>query len=155
MRLSITVFGRPAPQGSKERGPAGQMLESSAYLPAWRQAVKIGAYKAYEEYKAYEGLSTEISLPFFRAGTPVYIERCTFYVGPTQCLCEGTLLPLGPPDADKLLRSTFDALGGARRGTARLYADDAQIMDINGVGKRRSGHPDRTGAIIIVSDGKD
>jgi len=150
VRLSITVFGRPAPQGSKERGPAGQMLESSAYLPAWRQAVKIGAYKAYAEMGIGEG-----ALPLFRAGTPVYLERCTFYVGPDQCRADGTLLPIGKPDIDKLLRSTLDALGGARAKTARLFADDSQVVSINGLSKQRSGHPDRTGAIIVISDGKD
>jgi len=150
VKLSITVFGRPAPQGSKERGPAGQMLESSAYLPAWRTAVRLGTFQAYAEL----GI-TDDALPFFRAGVPVYIERCTFYVGPTQCRADGTLLPLGKPDIDKLLRSTLDALGGARAKTARVFADDSQVVSINGLSKQRSGHPDRTGAIIIISDGKD
>ena len=34
--LRVTVAGRPAPQGSKRLGGAGQLREQSAYLPAWR-----------------------------------------------------------------------------------------------------------------------
>lgn len=150
MKLSIVVFGRPAPQGSKERGPAGQMRESSAYLPAWRAAVRVGAFQTY----AAAGIDAQ-TLPVFPAGVPVYIERCSFYVGPEQCRAEGTLLPLGRPDIDKLLRSTLDALGGARAQTARLFADDSQVISISGLSKERAGHPDRTGAMIIVSDGKN
>lgn len=147
MRLDITVIGRPAPQGSHGLGSAGQFLDASPYLAAWRRAVKIGAYQAYRQ----AGLSA--SLPVFPAGTPVTVERCTFYVDREQCRAAGTDEPVGDPDIDKLLRATLDALGGAKKETARLFADDAQVVAIRDLSKTRAmADP---GALIIVSDGRD
>lgn len=149
MRLIIRVDGRPAPQGSKERGSAGQLLESSPYLLPWRQAVKVGAYRAYQA----AGIPHS-DLPLFPAGVPVEFERFVFLVRPEQCRALDTDEPVGPPDVDKLLRATLDALGGARKGTARLYADDSQVKGIDGLRKERPvpGVPmyDRPGALIIV-----
>jgi Holliday junction resolvase RusA-like endonuclease len=150
VRLVICVFGRPAPQGSKQIGGAGQLLEQSAYLPAWRVAVKVAAYKAYQAADI-----RHTSLPVFAAGTPVVVEQCTFYVGDEQCRAEGTDQPLGTPDIDKLLRATLDALGGQQNGSARLFADDAQVVRIRDLAKERSAPGRPTGALIIVSDGRE
>lgn len=143
MRLIIEVFGRPAPQGSKELGGAGQLRESSAYLPAWRTAVKIAAYKAYQA----AGIDPH-ALPVFPAGVPLHVERCVFYMAPEQGAATNK------PDIDKLLRSTLDALGGAYGKSARMFADDSQIVRIDGLRKigteSRSGG--RLGAYIIISD---
>lgn len=151
MRLFIRVYGRPAPQGSKERGSAGQLLESSAYLPAWMAAVRGAAYATF--------LGAEISpeeLPVFGSGVPVIIEKMTFIVAPEQCRAEGTDAPIGTPDIDKLLRSTLDALGGARRRkTARVFADDSQVQGIRELWKVRATPDQPPGAIIIISDGRD
>ena len=143
-------MGRPAPQGSKKTGGAGQLLEDSAYLPAWRTAVKIGAYKAYAAIEYPHDM-----LPIFPEGVPVVIERCVFYVTDQQCRADGTNLAIGKPDIDKLLRSTLDALGGGRYRTARLYDDDSQIVMINGLAKMRPTGDRRPGASIIISDGRD
>jgi Holliday junction resolvase RusA-like endonuclease len=150
MRLTIHAFGRPAPQGSKERGPASQMLESSVYLPAWRRAVVLGAYRAYQA----AGIEHD-RLPLIPRSVPVVVEHCTFYVGPDQCRCEGTDEPLGAPDVDKLLRATLDALGGARRRTARLFADDSQVKGCRELWKKRADASGPTGALIVISDGRD
>lgn len=147
MRLTITVAGRPAPQGSKRQGSVGQLLEQSSYLPAWKAAIKIGAYRAYAD----AGLPQDM-LPLFRSGVPVIVEWCSFYLAPDQCRAEGTNQPLGTPDIDKLLRGLLDALGGGRRDTARLYADDSQVVAIHGLTKQ---YAERPGAIIVVSDGRD
>lgn len=149
MRLIIRVGGRPAPQGSKDLGSAGQLLEQSPYLPAWRQAVKVGTYRAYQA----AGIRHE-RLPLFPRGVPVELERCVFIVRADQCRAAGTDEPTGEPDIDKLLRATLDALGGARKGTARLFADDSQVVAIDGLRKVRplpgvDGY-DRSGALIIV-----
>jgi crossover junction endodeoxyribonuclease RusA len=150
VRLTIYVFGRPAPQGSKQLGGAGQLLEQSAYLPAWRQAVKVAAYKAYQAADI-----RHTSLPLFAAGTPVVVESCVFYVTDEQCRADGTDLPLGTPDIDKLLRATLDALGGQQRGSARLFADDSQVVRIRDLAKERPAPGRPTGAMIIVSDGRE
>ena len=150
--LIISVKGRPAPQGSKDLGSAGQLLESSPYLPAWRQAVKVGAYRAYQA----AGIRHS-ELPLFPPGKPVTFERIVFLVEPTQCRAAGTDEPIGEPDVDKLLRATLDALGGARgkQATARLFADDSQVT---ATGQLRKARPvpgvalyDRPGALIIVN----
>lgn len=151
MRLSITVVGRPAPQGSHDLGSAGQFLDSSPYLAAWRQAVKIAAFRSYSQV----GYPPD-ALPVFGPGVPVIFERITFYLAHEQCRAEGTDAPIGKPDVDKLLRATLDALGGAHdpRAHARLYADDSQVVEIRQLSKVRApqGNP---GALIIVTDGRD
>lgn len=144
MKLIIDVQGRPAPQGSKELGGAGQLRESSAYLPAWRLAVKVATYKAYRE----AGIDPA-RLPVFPRGMRLRIERCAFILAPEQ----GE--PTNKPDIDKLLRSTLDALGGAYGRSARLFADDSQIVRIDGLEKIRHGDGERAmtpGAYIIISN---
>lgn len=147
MRLSIAAIGRPAPQGSKQLGGAGQLLEQSAYLPAWRQAVKIAAYEEYRRLRINPS-----TLPVFGPGVPVVIESLTFFVGPDQCRAEGTDEPTGTPDIDKLLRAVLDALGGAK-GSGRVFADDAQVVEIRALRKLRA--TSQTGVMIIISDGRD
>lgn len=142
MRLIIEVFGRPAPQGSKELGGAGQLRESSAYLPAWRTAVREGAYAAYQA----SGIPPE-SLPVFPAGVPLWVEHCVFYLDPEQGKATNK------PDIDKLLRSTLDALGGAYGKSARLFADDSQIVRIDDLRKVAAPTPFvASGVYIVISD---
>lgn len=147
MILSIRVIGRPAPQGSKEQGPAGQLLESSPYLPAWRQAVKIGAYEAYKA----AGIDPR-ALPLIPAGRPVLVELCEFIVTDEQCRAADTEEPLGDPDVDKLLRATLDPLGGGKTNTARVFADDSQVWKVRDLSKRRTDPGELPGAIIVISD---
>lgn len=144
------MHGRPAPQGSKESGGAGQLLESSIYLPAWRREVKVAAYRAYQAAGIHHD-----RLPLFPAGVPVTLELCTFVVYPEQCRAAGTDEPTGDPDIDKLLRATLDPLGGGRKATARLFADDAQVVRVRDLYKVRATPEQLPGAIIIVSDGRD
>jgi Holliday junction resolvase RusA-like endonuclease len=154
VRLHIAAVGRPAPQGSKEQGGAGQLLESSAYLPAWRTAVRAAAYEAYRQ----RGIDPA-TLPVFPVGVPVHVELCTFFVGPEQCRAAGTDAPTGTPDIDKLLRAVLDALGGQQRGSARLFADDSQVVSIDRLRKERgngfNGWALQTGMYMIISDGSD
>jgi hypothetical protein len=150
VRLTIVAHGRPAPQGSKELGSAGQLREASPYLPAWRQAVIIGTYEAYRTH----GIQPA-SLPLFPTGVPVTVEELTFWLAGDQCRTEGTEEPTGKPDVDKLLRSTLDALGGAAGRNARLFADDSQIVEIKYMSKQRAPDYGVTGARITVSDGRD
>lgn len=148
MRLAISAFGRPAPQGSHELGGAGQLLDSSRYLASWRAAVRIAAFRAYADAGILPG-----ALPLIPAPAPVTIERCTFYMLPEQCRAADTDEPTGKPDIDKLLRGVLDALGGAEK-SARVFTDDSQVVEVQQLSKVRmtSG---RSGAFIIVSDGRD
>lgn len=144
MRLVIEAKGRPAPQGSHDLGSAGQFLDASPYLAAWRAAVKIAAWRTCAE----AGIVPPPSGPIvWGAGVPLVIELCTFYLD-TE--------PTAKPDIDKLLRSTFDALGGARdpKQHARLFADDSQIVEVHHIAKLRArGSAGRApGAKIIIAD---
>jgi Holliday junction resolvase RusA-like endonuclease len=122
----ITVVGRPAPQGSKKRGAAGQMRESSVYLPAWRAAVKRAAYAAMRA--AGVGPADR---PMFVG--PVRVD-ITFYV-------EGRAD--ADPDGDKLERATWDALT-----QAGIWEDDARVVDWSGRKRQVTDAP--TGAQIEV-----
>lgn len=110
-RLSITVAGRPAPQGSKKQGAHGQMREQSTYLPAWRAAVKRATYEAYRA----AGIEPDV-LPLFWGPMAVHV---TFRL-PAGRRADG------PPDLDKLLRSTFDALT-----EARVWEDDSRVIRVD------------------------
>jgi Holliday junction resolvase RusA-like endonuclease len=107
-QLVVSVLGRPAPQGSKNIGEHGQMREASVYLAPWRAAVKRACY---ERFKAL-GIAPA-ALPLYRG--PVAV-RIAFY------LDTGDRID-GPPDIDKLMRSTFDALT-----QARVWEDDARVV---------------------------
>lgn len=153
MILTIRAIGRPAPQGSKDLGAAGQVIESSPYLPAWRQCVRIATFRAYAA-----AMIDPLNLPVFAAGRPVTIERITFYLRRgEQGGAADAEYPVGDPDVDKLLRATLDALGGRteKAKTARLFADDSQVIKIKDLGKEWAPTPEAAGALIIVSDGRD
>lgn len=125
----VTVTGRPAPQGSKRAGAAGQLREASVYLPAWRAAVKRAVYEAYRD----AGIGPE-ALPLLRGPIAVAV---TFR------------LPAGrradaPPDLDKLLRATWDALTAAR-----TWEDDGRVVSVR-AGKREVAAGETTGADIEV-----
>lgn len=121
----LRVIGRPAPQGSKRVGMAGQMMEQSPYLAAWAGAWKGGKVRGKRAHGAVErdtfqwfadnGIAPA-ELPYLRG--PVGIE-ITFYLDPAHGPVDG------PPDADKLARATFDALT-----QARLWEDDSRAIDV-------------------------
>lgn len=127
--LAVTVVGRPAPQGSKRLGEHGQLREQSAYLPAWRAAVKRATYQAYRN-----GGVDPATLPLIRGAVVV---RVTFLLPPS--------MPVdGPPDLDKLLRSTWDGLT-----QARAWEDDGRVV-ASWADKRRPRDGEQPGALIEI-----
>ena len=110
--LVITVHGEPAPQGSKRHVGGGRMIESSAKVKPWREAVK----------HAYWGDG-----PGHRpAHTGPLCVEVTFTVRkPASAPKRRTTWPQRKPDLDKLLRSTFDALSDAG-----VWVDDAQVVEV-------------------------
>lgn len=131
--IGFRVEGRPAPQGSKLISGNGAMREASAYLPAWRAAVKLAAYERYREL----GIVPE-HLPWFTG--PVAV-RLTFWL-------DGERADVAP-DIDKLTRSTLDALGGSKRG-ARAFDDDARVVALYVAKVVRADHP--AGASIAIEE---
>lgn len=128
-RLVISVTGRPAPQGSKDIGAAGQLREQSRYLPAWRAAVKKAAYQAYKA----AGIEPD-ALPLIRGPVAVSI---TFRMSTDRRVD-------APPDLDKLQRSTWDALTAAR-----VWEDDGRVVT-EWACKRHAAESETTGALIEV-----
>ena len=132
--LEIIVLGTPAPQGSKRgfavkakgayTGKVAQ-VESSAKVKPWRMAVK---YAAMDEIRA----TTDHWLPLSGAVNLIVAFRLPRPKGHYGTGCNAGLLkpsapwfPNGRPDLDKLLRSTFDALG-----EANVWGDDAQVVTV-------------------------
>jgi crossover junction endodeoxyribonuclease RusA len=114
--LRITVYGHPAPQGSKrfvgvKRG-RGIMIESSRHVMPWRQDVKAAALSAYEGAPLDGPLRVKMvfTLPKPKASKARY--------------------PHKRPDLSKLVRSTEDALVDAG-----VIADDARIVEYVRVAK--------------------
>lgn len=130
-QLVIRVHGRPAPQGSKD----GDGQEASLYLPAWRAAVKRDALQAMLD-------NGRPALPMFAARLPVHVLLCRFYV---------PWAPTAKPDVDKLLRSTLDALGGAK-DSAHVFADDSQVVAIDGLRKERSSDGEGPGVLLVIRE---
>jgi Holliday junction resolvase RusA-like endonuclease len=123
--IAFTVLGTPAPQGSKQarpiykgRGAARQFtgkvaqVESSKAVQPWRDAVRAAAYHH----------RTALNLPPF---TGPLIVRVTFYLPRPKSAPKSRWAADKRPDLDKLLRSTFDALG-----EAGIWGDDSQVIEV-------------------------
>ena len=151
--IEITVLGTPAPQGSK-RGYAVKakgaytgkvaQVESSAKVKPWRMAVKYAALNEISMLDwIYQPMTGAIVLEvIFRMSRP----KGNYGTGRNAGLLKPTapFHPNGRPDLDKLLRSTFDALG-----EAGVWLDDAQVVKVYG-SKEYATDYSPTGATIRV-----
>jgi len=134
--IKIIVLGVPAPQGSKHgyaikakgeyTGKVAQ-VESSAKVKPWRMAVKYAALNEIALRVApYQVMTGAVVLEVtFRLPRP----KGHYGTGRNAGLLKPSapLVPAGRPDLDKLLRSTFDALG-----EAGVWGDDAQVVAVRG-----------------------
>jgi crossover junction endodeoxyribonuclease RusA len=116
-QLVITVHGEPAPQGSKRHVGRGVMVESSAKVKPWREAVKTAA-------RDWMDSDTDIFMGTPAIG-PVVIEVTFTLRKPASAPKTRTTWPQRKPDLDKLLRSTFDALSDAG-----VWVDDSQVVEV-------------------------
>jgi Holliday junction resolvase RusA-like endonuclease len=139
--MTISVFGVPAPQGSKRIGTAGKggraiLIESSTAVKPWREAVKWATL----EVRNSEGHSKdEIQGIRFIGAVSVAV---TFFL-PKPKSAPAWALPSKKPDIDKLLRSTFDAIG-----EAGVWQDDSRVVEVSAFKKYAV---DRApGAVIII-----
>lgn len=120
--LRFRVTGEPGPQGSKRHVGRGIMVESSKKVKPWRQDVAAAAEKAATEQDWQ-------SIPQVRVVLVFGFRRPKAHYGTGR---NATVLkPSAPywhankPDADKLARSTLDALT-----TAAVIGDDCQVVDL-------------------------
>ncbi len=136
MRVVITVYGLPAPQGSKSfKGMAGGhaiLVESSKAVKPWREAVKSAALAACTQPQNEHGVGC-ISGP-----VNLYV---TFTLPRPKSAKRGAKADKRP-DLSKLVRSTEDALTdvGAWEDDSRvvccvsrkMYAGDEGAMRVPG-----------------------
>lgn len=114
--MKITVYGTPGPQGSKKfvgvsKKGKGIMIESSAKVKPWRQAV-------FHEALAIMGRES-MSVPAIPG--PVRVTMMFTLARPKSA--KPGAVPSKKPDLSKLVRSTEDALT-----KAGVYEDDARIV---------------------------
>jgi crossover junction endodeoxyribonuclease RusA len=110
MEIAFDVLGRPAPQGSKKSIGNNRFVESSKFLPAWRNAVKFAAETAVK-IGSWEPVSGPVELEVM-----FYLDR------PSTISATKRPHPTVPPDLDKLVRAVGDALTGV------VYDDDSQVI---------------------------
>lgn len=128
--LTFIVHDLPAPQGSKKgyyNKHIGrvQLVESSAKVKPWREAVKQAALDALtEQQPAYPrdwpmSVTITFTLPrpkgHYRTGRNAHLLRDS-----------APIAPASKPDLDKLVRSTLDALTAAG-----VYVDDSQVVELH------------------------
>lgn len=122
--FTLTVYGLPAPQGSKSHVGNGRMIESSKHVKPWREAVKWAARDWIDHADDWARLDGPLSLSLaftfarpkghYRTGRNAHLLRDA---APSR--------PLGYPDLAKLIRSTEDALT-----EAGVWADDSRVVDV-------------------------
>lgn len=106
--ISFYVPGTPAPQGSKRHVGGGRLIESSKKVKPWREAVaRVAASHVLDE--PVDGHLRVI---------------IRFELPPPKKSRFGNR-PAGPPDLDKLTRSTFDGLTASG-----LIVDDARVVSL-------------------------
>ena len=111
--MTITVYGVPAPQGSKRfvghaKSGRGIMIESSAKVKPWRESVKWAA----------------LAQP--RITGPIRV-RMVFTLPRPKSAKRGAV-PSKKPDLSKLVRATEDALTDAA-----VWEDDARVVRIEAI----------------------
>lgn len=121
--MTITVYGSPAPQGSKKfmgvRGGKGIMVESSKAVKPWREAVKSAGL---EEMEMGERPSGDLTY-FPPAEGPIEVRMTFTLPKPKSAPKRRRTYPDRTPDLSKLVRSTEDALT-----QAGVWEDDARIV---------------------------
>jgi crossover junction endodeoxyribonuclease RusA len=102
----------PAPQGSKRHVGGGRMIESSAKVKPWREAVRT------------EALATGLAI----SDQPIYLHLRFRFRRPRghhnskgEVKASARIEHITRPDLDKLCRSTLDGLTGV------LFKDDSQV----------------------------
>jgi Holliday junction resolvase RusA-like endonuclease len=130
--ISLTVYGLPAPQGSKRHVGNGVMIESSKKVKPWRQDVKQAALDAVQGLADWTPLDGPLiaSMVFtfarpkghYRTGRNAHLLRDG---APPR--------PHGMPDLSKILRCTEDSLKGI------VWHDDARVVGYGRLGKFYAG----------------
>jgi Holliday junction resolvase RusA-like endonuclease len=118
--IAFTVYGTPAPQGSKKfvgvHGGRGVVVESSAKVKPWRQDVKAAALEARCGAAPLDG--------------PLIARMVFTMPKPASAPKKRRTWPDKKPDVSKLCRALEDALVDAG-----VIADDARIVEYSRLAK--------------------
>jgi Holliday junction resolvase RusA-like endonuclease len=157
VRLVIEVHGIPAPQGSKRHVGGGVMVESSAKVKPWREAVRATTLDTLA--RSVEDNAGNLWTP--GRLDPVELDAVFTLARPASHYRTGKRAdqikptapvdPVGRPDLDKLIRSTLDALTDAG-----ALVDDARVVSVRAVKAYPGGHLDALdtpGAVITLWTG--
>lgn len=137
--VDVYVRGIPAPQGSKRHVGRGILVESSKKVKPWRDAVRSTVAEAWQDGMLDEPVVVDMWFYFPRPAGHYGTGRNAKVLKPSA-----PSFPAGPPDVDKLARSTMDGITAAG-----FWRDDARVVDL--VGRKRYCEPDEhPGARIIV-----
>lgn len=126
--ITITVHGRPAPQGSKRHVGNGIMIESSKAVKPWREDVKNAGLAAmgWGSRPCLDGpLSVSMVFYFPRPASHYGTGRNATRLRPSA-----PIAPHMPPDLSKLARATEDALTDAR-----VWRDDSRVIEYTRLAK--------------------
>ncbi|MEU7092944.1 RusA family crossover junction endodeoxyribonuclease [Kitasatospora aureofaciens] len=126
--IEIVARGLPGPQGSKDHKGNGILVESSAKVKPWRDAVTWQARSARNRIRGFTLLAgpliAEMTFTFHRPRGHYGTGRNVDVLRPSA-----PLRPDVTPDLSKLIRATEDALTGV------VYRDDALIVEYARTGK--------------------
>lgn len=142
--LSITAYGTPTPQGSKQIVRGILVDANRARLRTWREDVKQAALEALDTNTSWDRDAVAVLGSFtFQFNRP----KNHFVAGdPARPLkANAPRLHVQRPDLDKLLRSTWDALTDAG-----VVWDDCRIAQAFAAKVYVNGH-DRPGATITLT----
>jgi crossover junction endodeoxyribonuclease RusA len=136
MKLSLEIFGDPAPQGSKKL-IRGRIIEaSSVKLKAWRKEIA----NACVAYKGEQNI-------FFLG--PVTVEVTFWMPRPVSVKPEKRPHPIVPPDLDKLARGLLDGIGQSEV----IWGDDSQVINL--IAKKRYADQRDSGATVVITEYND
>lgn len=131
--LVVEVVGEPAPQGSKRHVGNGRMVESSRKVAPWRDTV-AWTVRAEAQRVGWRPVDGPVGVSLrFRLWRPPSVPRARVW-------------PHVKPDADKLARSTLDALV-----TAGVLVDDARVVALH-VTKEYAPSGAWTGCVVMVEN---
>ena len=120
-RISFSVLGKAAPQGSKTRTRWGMREDNPNTMP-WRDSVAYAAREAMNGRPSLEGpVNLNVTI---RIARPKHHYRTGKHQG--QLRADAPTFVATRPDLDKYCRAIGDALT-----TARVFKDDGQIATIH------------------------
>lgn len=139
--ITIRVYGRPAPQGSKRALGPGRMVEMSKYVKPWRDDVRAAAFLTIAEHSRGRGWEP--------LDGPLIVRMVFTVAKPKAAPKTRRTWPCTMPDISKLCRATEDAIT-----SAGIWRDDARVTEYERLAKCYPGEDpealDRPGALIVV-----